>query len=95
MNGFKDIQSFWQCALMSSTKSPFQIKTNRQNVHQTEVPVSVESGRTGVRRWAEASAGTSKLFCDSSTALDYFYWLTDFLSGGNGCPGGGVETHDG
>lgn len=43
----------------------------------------------------EASAGTRGLFCDASTALDYFYWLTDFLSRRDGRPGGGVEAHDG
>lgn len=52
------------------------------------------------KRWvstslAEASAGTSKLFCSASTTVDYFYWLTDFLSRRNGCPGCHVETHDG
>lgn len=49
----------------------------------------------GVHRWAEASAGTRKLFRDASTAVDYYYWLTDFLSRRNGCPGSDVEAHDG
>lgn len=49
----------------------------------------------GVHLWTEASAGTSKLFCDASTAVDYFDWLTNFLSRRNGCPGCHVETHDG
>lgn len=49
----------------------------------------------GVHHWAQASAGTRKLFCDASTAVDYFYWLTDFLSRRNGRPGSDVEAHDG
>lgn len=49
----------------------------------------------GVHLWAEASAGTSKLFCSASTKVDYFSWLTDFLSRRNGRPGCHVETHDG